>query len=58
MDRLLASVAEAGNMSSRGRTTIYRLIGEKGLKAVKIGRRTLIRIDSTRRLAAEDPRSG
>ena len=55
MDRLLVSVAEAGHMLSLGRTTIYRLIGEKKLEVVKIGRRTLIRIDSIRHLAGKGP---
>jgi excisionase family DNA binding protein len=53
MDRILVSVAEAGNMLSLGRTTIYQLISEKKIATVKIGRRRLIRIDSIRRLAGE-----
>ena len=53
MDRLLASIAETGSMLSIGRTTIYHLIGENKLEAVKIGRRTLIRVASIRRLAGE-----
>lgn len=56
MDQLLASIAEAGKMLSLGRTTIYRLIEEKELEVVRIGRRTLIRTDSIRRLAGENPR--
>lgn len=53
MDQLLASVAETGRILSLGRTTIYHLIREEKLDAVKIGRRTLIRIDSIQRLASE-----
>ena len=40
-DRLL-SIAEAQRVLGVGRTTIYRLIGEGQLPAVKVGRRTLI----------------
>ena len=53
MDPLLASVAETGRILSLGRTTIYHLIREEKLDVVKIGRRTLIRIDSIQRLARE-----
>lgn len=40
-------------MLSIGRTPMYGLISDKKLEAVKIGRRTLIRIESIRRLANE-----
>jgi excisionase family DNA binding protein len=56
-DRLPASISEAGKMLSLGRTTIYRLIWDGKLDAVKIRRRTLIRTASIRRLAGEDHRS-
>ena len=41
LDHLL-SIAEAQRVLGVGRTTIYRLIGEGQLPAVKVGRRTLI----------------
>jgi excisionase family DNA binding protein len=53
MDHMLASIPEAGKMLSVGRSTLYRLIGEGKLEAVKIGRRTLIRVASIRALAGD-----
>jgi excisionase family DNA binding protein len=53
MDRLMVSVAEACEMLSLGRTTIYKLIGDGRLIVVKVGRRTLIRVSSIRELVAD-----
>jgi excisionase family DNA binding protein len=52
MDRLMVSVAEACEMLSLGRTTIYKLIGEGRLTVVKVGSRTLVRVSSIRELVA------
>jgi excisionase family DNA binding protein len=57
MDPLLASIWDAGKMLAVGRSTIYRLIWDGRLEVVKIGRRTLIRIASIRRLVGEADRS-
>ena len=55
MEPLALSINEAAKALSVGRTSIYALIGEGRLEAFKLGRRTLIRMDSVRRvIAAED----
>lgn len=53
MDNVLISIPDAGKMLSVGRSTLYRLIAEKQLETVKIGRRTLVRVASIRALAGE-----
>lgn len=53
MNPILTSIADAGQMLSIGRCTIYRLISEGKLETVKIGRRNLITLASIRRLAGE-----
>lgn len=47
---LAYSVNDACRISSIGRTRIYELIKNGQLKAVKIGRRTLIDAESLKRL--------
>lgn len=56
MDPVLISVNDAAKALSLGRTSIYALIGEGTLEAVKIGRRTLVRVDSIKRLAGDATR--
>jgi excisionase family DNA binding protein len=51
LENFLTSVPEAVKMLSVGRSTLYRLIKDGRLETVKIGRRTLIRIDSIKALA-------
>lgn len=53
MDPLFCSVPDAGSIIGVGRTKIYQLIGEKKLKAVKIGGRTLVDIVSIRKMAED-----
>ena len=53
MEPLFCSVRDAGTMIGVGRTKIYELIGEKRLKAVKIGGRTLVDITSIRGMAED-----
>lgn len=55
MDTVLASIPEASKMLRIGRSTVYRLIGDGKLEAVKIGRRTLVRMASIRALAGDLP---
>ncbi len=50
MEPIATSINEAAKALSLGRTSIYALIREGRLEAVKLGRRTLIRVDSIRRL--------
>lgn len=50
MDPIALSINEAARTLSLGRTSIYALIREGRLEAVKLGRRTLVKMDSIRRL--------
>ena len=52
MEKLAFSINEAARALSLGRTSIYSLIADKRLDAFKLGRRTLIRAESIRRLVA------
>ena len=54
MNHMLASIPDAAEMLSVGRSTLYRLIAENKLQTVKIGRRTLVRVASIRALAGDD----
>jgi excisionase family DNA binding protein len=50
MDPIATSVNDAAKALSLGRTSIYALIKEGRLDTVKLGRRTLIKVESVRRL--------
>lgn len=50
MEPIATSINEAAKALSLGRTSIYALIRDGRLEAVKLGRRTLIRVESIRRL--------
>jgi excisionase family DNA binding protein len=50
MQALSTTVKGAADMIGIGRTTVYSLISENKLQTIKIGRRTLIKIDSIRAL--------
>lgn len=52
MEPIAASINDTAKALSLGRTSIYALIREGRLETVKMGRRTLVRIDSIRRLIA------
>lgn len=54
MDPISVTVEGACRATGLGMTKIYELISEKRLKAVKIGRRTLITTESIRRLVGEE----
>lgn len=56
MQPLTTSVADAAKSIGIGQTKLYELINDKQLKTVKIGRRTLVRIDSIRALIDEKER--
>jgi excisionase family DNA binding protein len=50
LEQLAISVKEAAKSLGLGRTSIYGMIGDGRLEAFKLGRRTLIRMTSIRRV--------
>jgi len=50
MERLVYSVKETARLLSMGRTSIYAMIADGRLESFKLGRRTLIKGESIRRL--------
>ena len=50
MEPIVTSVTDTAKALSLGRTSIYALIREGRLETVKLGRRTLIRVESIHRL--------
>jgi excisionase family DNA binding protein len=50
MEPIATSVSQAAAALSLGRTSIYALIKEGRLETLKLGRRTLIKVESIRRL--------
>lgn len=52
MEPLAVSVNGAAKALSLGRTSIYAMIADGRLEAFKLGRRTLIRMESIRRVVA------
>ena len=50
MEKLAYSINEAARTLSLGRTSIYSMIADGRLEAFKLGRRTLIKAESIRRL--------
>lgn len=53
METMAVSVKDAAKALSLGRTSIYALIKEGRLETVKLGRRTLIKVQSVRALLAD-----
>jgi excisionase family DNA binding protein len=52
LEPLALSINDAAKALSLGRTSIYVMIGDGRLEAFKLGRRTLIRMESIRRVVA------
>ena len=50
MEQLAYSINDTAKALSLGRTTIYALINAGRLETFKLGRRTLVKADSIRRL--------
>ncbi|BCA59301.1 helix-turn-helix domain-containing protein [Sphingomonas sp. HMP6] len=50
MEPLAVSINDTAKALSLGRTSIYALIAEGKLEAFKLGRRTLVKAESIRRL--------
>jgi excisionase family DNA binding protein len=53
LEPIATSVKDAAKALSLGRTSIYALINEGRLHTIKLGRRTLIKIDSIHALLSE-----
>jgi excisionase family DNA binding protein len=54
MEAIAVSVSEAAKALGVGRTSVYNLINEGRLEVFKLGRRTLIKTASIRRLVDEE----
>lgn len=54
MEPVALSINDTAKALSVGRTSVYVLISEGRLEAFKLGRRTLIRAESIRRLVARE----
>ena len=50
MEPLAYSINDTAKALSLGRTSVYALIGDGRLEAFKLGRRTLVKAESIRRL--------
>jgi excisionase family DNA binding protein len=50
MDKLAYSINETARALGLGRTSIYAMIADGRLEAFKLGRRTLVKAESIRRL--------
>lgn len=50
MEKFAYSIKETAAALGVGRTSIYAMIGDGRLETFKVGRRTLIKADSVRRL--------
>ncbi len=50
MEIIAVSIKDTAKALSLGRTSIYALIKEGRLQTLKLGRRTLVKVDSIRRL--------
>jgi excisionase family DNA binding protein len=50
MEQLLCSISQTCRTLDLGRTSVYELIKAQRLDVVRIGRRTLVKTDSIRRL--------
>jgi excisionase family DNA binding protein len=50
MQPIAASINDTAKALSLGRTSVYALIRDGRLETVKLGRRTLVKVDSIRRL--------
>lgn len=53
MDRVLVTIEEAATALGIGRTMIYQLMKEGELVSAKIGRRSLVTVESVRDYAAK-----
>lgn len=54
MDIITISIKDAAKALSLGRTSIYALIRNGKLETIKLGRRTLVKVASIRRLLGDE----
>lgn len=54
MEPLAISINETARALGLGRTSIYAMIADGRLEAFKLGRRTLVRMESVRQLVASN----
>jgi len=54
MEPLALSVNDTAKALSLGRTSVYAMIADGRLEAFKLGRRTLIRMESIRRIVSAE----
>lgn len=52
MERLAYSINETATVLSLGRTSVYAMIADGRLESFKLGRRTLVKAESVRRLVS------
>ena len=50
MEPIAVSINDTAKVLGIGRTSVYEMIKDGRLEAFKLGRRTLVRVDSIRRL--------
>lgn len=50
MEQVTTSINDTARALGLGRTSVYVLIREGRLETIKLGRRTLVKVDSIRRL--------
>lgn len=53
MEPIAVSIKDAATALSIGRTSIYAMIADGRLEAFKLGRRTLVRVESIQKLVAK-----
>ena len=54
MEPIALSINDTAKTLSLGRTTIYAMIADGRLEVIKLGRRTLIKVASVRRLLGDE----
>lgn len=53
MEAITISINQTADVLGIGRTSVYALIKKNRLEVVKLGRRTLVKVDSIKRLIDE-----
>ena len=53
MEHKLVSISEAAKMLGEGRSSVYTMLNDQRLAAVKLNRRRLVMVESINRLAGD-----